>query len=183
MRAIVAGSGPSLTAIKASVPVIAVNDAVRLFPNAMTTYAADPDWWRVNHALVPAGVGRVSCAGEHVSPDERRELGALGVKLVNLEHGPCSGYGAISLAADVLGYRDLALVGFEMRGTHFFGRHAAPLRDIDSYHLFLPDFDRFARRLHAAGVRVVNCTPGSALTAFPCSTIENFLSLSPTAIR
>lgn len=87
-----------------------------------------------------------------------------------------SGFTAINLAIR-FGAERLLLVGFDVRvdrGLHWHGVHDRRLNN--------PDEDRTARwrrilddaalHLAAAGVEVINCSPISALTAYPKLTLE-----------
>lgn len=84
-----------------------------------------------------------------------------------------TGTSAINLAYH-FGATEVVLLGYDMRGKHFC-KH--PLDHIPQQH-----FDRHMRPLAALaadcvakGVRVVNCSPGSAVTAFEAQPLEAFL--------
>lgn len=79
------------------------------------------------------------------------------------------------------GVRKIAMVGFDMRvdlGLHFFGRHVRPLNNPsrDSVRKWRARLDGEAPRLAAAGIEVINCSPISALTAFPKMTLAQALA-------
>jgi hypothetical protein len=78
--------------------------------------------------------------------------------------GGNSGYQALHVAIQS-GAKRILLLGFDMGGTHFFGRHVAPLRNTPQ-HAFANWIGRFPA-LAGNGAEIINCTPGSALKCFP----------------
>lgn len=92
-----------------------------------------------------------------------------------LHAGRNSGYQAINLAV-LLGYTTLLLVGYDMRKVderpHFFGNYPQPILDRESpYHDWIPIF----RTIKCEGFSVINCTPDSALDAFPTGSLGDYL--------
>jgi hypothetical protein len=80
--------------------------------------------------------------------------------------------------AKLLGYSLVLLVGFDMRPDaagrrHFFGEYPQPrLAKASPYAQWIP---RFRTITTGPAFRVVNCTPGSALDAFPAGRLEDFV--------
>lgn len=175
---VIAATGPSLCrAIAervASYPVVAVNDAWRLFPHAVL-YASDFTWWRRHADELRTFAGRkLTCPADVNGPADIAALAGWGVEILPIEAGQCSGYGAIR-AALYLGFKRLLLAGFDMRAVngkrHFFGDHEG-LRNTSDFSFALPDFERLAAHM-PEGVTVTNCTPDSALRAFPFAKLED----------
>ncbi len=176
----VIATGPSLTLEQAEqvrhMPAVAVNDAWRVAPWAEVRYAADAGWWHANPQAVefdglricaqqnaPAGVSVIRVSGIHgFDPDPHF-----------VRSGGNSGYQAIHVAIHA-GATRILLLGFDMRGTHFFGLHQPPLRNTTP-ETFRRWVGRFAA-LRDRGAEIVNCTPGSALTAFPMMDIREALA-------
>jgi hypothetical protein len=177
-------TGPSLTAAdvdycRGRARVIAINDAVRLAPWADALYACDAVWWKW-HAGVPTFTGpkwsledRAWASHAARYPDVQRlaNTGRMGLERVptGLRSGRNSGYQAINLAVHY-GAARILLLGYDMqpgRGgkNHFFGEH--PIRRASPYPLFRQHFESLKQPLAAAGIVVLNCTPGSALATFP----------------
>lgn len=191
----VAASGPSLTesvarkVAESGRPVIAVNDAWRRVPGAAMLYACDAAWWR-HHRGAPGFAGeKWSSQGVSGSThnDKRTEAAAFGLTLVEgrpgagfsldqgaIHYGDNSGFQAVNLAI-LLGARRIVLVGFDMHGSHFFGRHPAPLRNSSSFAGFIEHFRRAAKAL-PPGLEILNATPGSALDAFPKVSLDDALA-------
>lgn len=185
-RCIVAASGPSLTPSVADLcrgeRVIAVNDAYRLLPFADVLYACDREWWEghkgcpdfagekwTSHSLAPKN-DKTAIAdkfGLHVIAGEDRDGFSLDPARVHYGHN--SGFQAVNLAI-LFGASTIILAGFDMRAIdgkhHFFGNHKAPLRASAPFGLWIAKFATAAKMLGGTP-RIVNATPGSALTCFP----------------
>lgn len=93
--------------------------------------------------------------------------------------GSNSGFGAVQLSL-WMGARQVYLIGFDMHadnGTHFHSGYgeASPESQREKYASFRLEMERFAPRWAAAGVGVVNLTPGSALKCFPFKKLDDVL--------
>lgn len=84
-----------------------------------------------------------------------------------------SGTSAINLAWH-FGATEIILLGYDMRGRHFCPH---PLGHIpqDHFDRHMGPLDALAKDCRAKGVRVVNCSPISAVTAFEKQPLEAFL--------
>lgn len=154
---------------EAGLPAIGVNDAYRLAPWVDILYAADARWW-AHHAEGVRALSAIKvCAQTEVRVEgvvSIKQTGIFGFDAhpARVRTGGNSGYQAVHVAIHT-GAARILLFGFDMHGTHFFGRHPAPLRN--------PDADSLARwverfaALNGRGAEIINCTPGSALDAFP----------------
>jgi hypothetical protein len=96
-----------------------------------------------------------------------------------IHYGSNSGFQAINLAI-LLGATTIVLVGFDMHGReHFFGKHPAPLGQLDDRR---PGFERYVHHFVTAAkrlpshIRILNCTPGSALTCFAMRALDDALA-------
>jgi hypothetical protein len=185
---IVAGSGPSLESV-CSDNVIAVNDAYRLCPNARILYAADVAWWE-KHEGCPAFKGeKWTCTSSSQEYGIRQGLAKrFGIKIIAgrkghgfsldpsyVHYGGNGGFQAVNLALH-RGANPVVLVGFDMRGEHFFGKHEQPLRQTRP-HAFDGWCKQFAKaaEMLPKNIRIFNATPDSALTCFPMMTLEEAL--------
>ncbi len=157
----VLATGPSMTAevagaVRGRCKVMAISDAHRLAPWADAMASTDKAWWREHpEALEFEGRKFTTAVVE-------------GVEKVEFE-GPIttgSNSGLLGCHAAIkLGATKLLLCGFDLRGSHFFGAHPAPLKNTSAsrFEAFKLQFKYFRPR----GVEIVNCTPNSALDAYP----------------
>lgn len=174
-------TGPSLTLAdvdfcRGKAGVIAVKNAYDLAPWADVVYGAGVDstnWWGKNGARVAA-----AHQGLRFTLDRKATAWASLLKIGQplglstapdtLNTGQNSGYQAINLAA-LLGAATIVLLGYDMKPDgdrhHFFGAH--PTGNKPVYRDFLPHFRTLVAPLTALGIRVINCTPGSAIECFP----------------
>lgn len=176
--------------------VIAVNDAYLLAPWADLHYAADAKWhqWHAAGVAKPAigltadqvrerwqNFAGVKCsaqshedAPEHVHLMRNTHHPAHGLGLSRdpgaLVSGRNSGFQAFNLAV-LSGAKLLLLLGFDGAlgkdgATHWHGGHPRP-----PHHRVYSEFRRAMsaaeRDVEAMGVRVLNCSPGSAIDSWP----------------
>jgi hypothetical protein len=176
------GTGPSLSGADVQrvqgQRVIAINNAYQLAPWADVLYACDVKWWRWHHGA-PTFAGRKymlqpSCAA-YPEVQALRNTGPAGLETdpSGLRTGHNSGYQAINLAVH-LGARRIVLLGYDMQGDHFFGRH--PDQSKPPFHRCLPVFATLLDPLAALGVTVFNCTRRTALTCFPQPALEDVIA-------
>ena len=152
--------GPSAsTELASKLPadkLCAVGSAWELASGAKILVATDAAWWRKNpdaHRLPATKFsGTPSPYARHFSSI----------------FGPGVNSGVLALEVVVsLGIRKIALFGFDQHGTHFFGPYTNGLRNTTPAQraAHLQQFRSWARSNQR--VEVFNCTPGSALDAFP----------------
>lgn len=186
---VILATGPSLTQADVDrccgrARVIAVNDAYKLAPWADALYACDSRWWHW-HKGVPHFHGQkysldVRAKQKWPQISVLQNMGEAGLELRSngLRTGKNSGYQAINLAVH-LGARTILLLGYDMRAgrqgqSHFFGEH--PLRTPPPFKDLIPKFASLVQPLLALGIRVVNCTRESALSAFDRMDLETALA-------
>jgi hypothetical protein len=74
------------------------------------------------------------------------------------------------------------MLGFDNKGTHFFGPHEAPLKNTQPHRFktFAAQFGHLANRFKMERIEVLNCTPDTALDKFPIAILAEGLEwLSP----
>jgi hypothetical protein len=161
--------------------VIAINDGYRKAPAADVLYFCDDKWWTWHHKALASWGGLIVRleGGKHDFGDKRikvmRNYGREGFCDIRdgLMTGRNSGFQALNLAAH-LGAKRIVLLGYDMRAelggrvpkTHWFGDHPGGTSP-DVYNQMRPLFATIAAPLADRGIEVFNCSPGSALTAFP----------------
>ncbi len=195
--------GPSLRgydpiALSGRVRIIAINDSWRLCPWAEVLYFSDREWWdeqsRLNRHSVTKSINFMGMvysgfwvAGNtefdiHPYVHSLRLAGQRGLSSDRrtLRHGSNSGYQAINLAY-LYGASRIILLGYDMHvdptRSHWHDetrpRNFQQLCDLS----FLPHFQTLVEPLAAAGVEVINSTPGSALKCWPYLPVEEAIKL------
>lgn len=134
---------------------IAVSNAYILAPWADALVSNDQAWWK-EHPDAMNFAGRKFC-GMAFRGAERLHWAPIWGTSCN------SGLQGMRVAYEIFNATRLLLLGFDMRGAHFFGRHPSPLRNTtpQQFAKHIAQFDRWR------GCEVINCTPGSALKRFP----------------
>lgn len=161
-------------------PSIAINNTFKLAPFASMIYAADKEWW-----LHPSNAEVFSLTGMLVSVSQvndkvlrLRNTGKNGYdpEPHSVRTGGNSGYQALHIAISA-GAKRVLLVGYNMGGPHWHGRHLPGLRESPQEHYgrFRQSFDTIVKPAADLGVEVLNCTPGTALKAFPLRCLEDEL--------
>lgn len=165
---VILATGPSMSRTVADsvrdrcAGVVAVSDAYRLAPWADALAATDEAWWRAHpDAFQFEGLKFTGAPAWRPVPGVTR--------LPASTSGTNSGLLGCQVA-HALGAERILLCGFDMRGDHFFGRHASPLTNTspERFVALRNQFSSWAPR----GVEIINCTPGSALRAYPQLPLE-----------
>lgn len=142
--------------------VVAVSDAYKLAPWADALVSNDGNWWN-HHKDAMNFAGRKFCGTHYKQLERLIPDGSFG-------GGTNSGLQGMR-AAQIMGATKILLLGFDMRGTHYFGKHPEPLRNTTA--------NRFKVHIHQfskwKGCLAINCTPNSALTRFPFMDIREAL--------
>lgn len=103
----------------------------------------------------------------------------LSLDPLRIHQGSNSGYQALNLAV-LFGAIRILLIGFDMKLSetgrrHWFGNHPGKMNKASHYDQFIRAFYTTTADLKRAGVEVLNCTPGSALDAFPIAKLEDVI--------
>lgn len=175
------GTGPSLTPADVTLcreraRVIAINDAYQVAPWADALYAADESWWNSHQGAKDfAGLKYTIEPQRRVWPGlqvlENTGPHGLDGRPTSLRTGFNSGYQAIHLAVH-FGARRILLLGYDLRGGHFYAAKPAGDRKFAGW---LKAYATLVEPLKAAGVEVLNCTPDSALRCFPMASLPDAL--------
>lgn len=161
--------GPSATreqaelARSAGLSVGVVGNAFQLAPWAEFIAATDMMWWR-KYPEAKDLTGR-KFSMHQVSGVERRRV---------TPHGPVCNSGLLAIdCARHLGASRILLMGYDMHGTHFFGKYENGLSNttLEKRRMHLKQYANWAKS--HPGIEVINCTEGSALTCFPMARLED----------
>jgi hypothetical protein len=162
--------GPSATAEQAEavhaarIPLGVISSAYPLAPHAAFIAATDSKWWRAYPDALK-------------SPAKKFTMHSVrGVEHVRIRGFNAANSGVLGLeVAKRQGATRILLLGFDMHGTHFFGRYTNGLTNTveKRRRIHLQQYLAWSRRNPA--VEVINCTPGSALECFPRADVNEFL--------
>lgn len=152
--------------------VIAVSDAYILAPWADALVSQDKAWWRYHtDALEFQGRKFIGVPPDNVHGVEQADCTGI------ISSGTNSGLLGCHVAVSAFKATRILLLGLDLQGSHFFGKHPEPLKNTKSAR-FEVMRKQFAEWPHA-GVEVVNCTSGSSLTCFPFGDLDACLAGSP----
>ncbi len=165
--AVIVASGPSavlapLEGIRGRAKVIAVNESWKLVPWADILFGCDSAWWLHNRG-VPEFKGQRLTA----SPMAAKKFG---IDLF-FSIGNNSGMRSIYLA-ERMGAETILLVGFDMhaaKGIHWHPPYSKALRNPGKAEIAIwcKEMERVGKIFARKPIRIINCTPGSALKCFP----------------
>jgi len=155
----VIATGPSLTKedveyVRRRSHVIAVSNSYNLAPWGDALVSCDAAWWNNNPDAY-------DFPGLKFCKNNIGSARSLPLHL-GLPAACNSGLAAMYLAKD-MGAKKILLLGFDMHGSHYFGKHPEPLKNT-SHKTFQIHINQFKRW---SSPDVINCTPGSSLTKFP----------------
>ena len=151
-------------------------------------YGCDGPWWKHRNGL-PEFKGLKACFGgndlagykdiRRISIDRRKdEILLQHVGLVG--SGGNSGFQALNLAVQ-FGAKRILLIGFDMSlsgGVHWYGPNkwqGANNPNDSNFKRWIDAFHGSASLLESMGIKVINCSPFSALQCFPKMSIEDAL--------
>jgi len=174
--------------------VIAVNNAYSKLPNAQVLYCTDPPWIQDHYedlkkfdGLIYQGVLRLNIPAKIDLVDKQWHLtGVQGLETKEgcMRHGSNSTYAAINMAAVHLGFKQIYLLGIDMRwakrnikSSSHWHSDDRPHKRIDGeavYSKMRDAYKTIVKPLQEMGVNVTNITPknGSNLDTFETLTFE-----------
>lgn len=204
MRAILAGTGPSLTPdviarVRASgLPVFGCNNTYQLF-DLHQHLACNPEWWDYYHPRDE----RLRAMADRCWTWDRPTAQKYGINYIEgrwgdnlstdpayIHYGHSSGYQLLGIAYHA-GVREFILIGWDMRyhggysgfaqrpgsGRHWFGEYPPELQHWTKFNIGpggeLLGLLACYRTIDCAGlgIRIINCSPGSALDFFETAEI------------
>lgn len=192
--AVILAGGPSLSCkefryvaratLDGRCKTIAVNDAIFLAWWADWLHGCDIKWWMWHRESVTKFTGikttltetvplawGVNFLGNASHGDENR--GGYTDKPDVLHAGGNGGFQAIQCAMKA-GATRILLLGFDMKGTHWFGEHPDRIQS-DHAGTMLPWFDTLVEPARQRGIEIINCTPGSLIECFPRARVQDIL--------
>lgn len=146
-------------------------------PWADVLFASDAKWWREYRARAMAFAGLKITSQNGLNWDELHCLAfspraPFDERPTHIVSGGNSGYQAVHIAAH-FGATRILLFGFDMREAappgggqprrHYFGNHPPPCNSKGRFDRWIRNFVSLATYLDTRRVKLINCTPGSAL--------------------
>jgi hypothetical protein len=176
---IICASGESLTPedvefVRGKGSVIVINNTYQLAPWADILYSCDAAWWRLTPEAQSFKGRKISIMCKEVETWPHAMRPGLGKDKINtggINTGGNSGYQAINLAY-LLGAKKIVLLGFDMHGTHWHGRHKKGLSNIHMFEEWIKNFTQLAQDLKDEGVEVINATRRTKLFCFRREPLE-----------
>jgi hypothetical protein len=196
-------TGPSLTQAQLEVlrargwPIYCCNDAIRWCPDAALLHGCNYGWWQHRWHEVRD----LPCEKWTTNRQAADEFGINWIAEVNrrglstdpavLHHGHSSGYQVLGMAHRA-GAARVVLLGYDLRFApdydgraraigsqprHFFGEYEPALQHWPSVHVrngvHVELLDLYQSVAEQGLVEVINCSPGSASTAFPVMDVRD----------
>lgn len=167
----VLATGPSMCqaladSVRGRCYVVAVSDSYRLAPWADAIASSDIAWWRQHPQAMGLPGVKFTAAPTWQGADQL-------ARVPEAVSGTNSGLLGLMVAVR-MGAKRVLLLGLDLRGDHFFGRHPEPLKNPDDHRfaVFCRQFEAYRPR----GVEILNCTPGSALDVYPRADLADCLA-------
>jgi hypothetical protein len=162
--------------------VIAVKHGVLLRPDADVMFVSDDRTGDRNRALIETFDGEdLVCRGRSCPDQPHAKHLARTATHDRLSDDPGvvagldGGTSAINLAY-LRGASEIVLLGYDMRGGRWYdGPHHQSSPKPADFARHLATLPAIAQDAHAKGLRIVNCSPGSAATMFESQPLEVFL--------
>lgn len=197
---IIAATGPSLgpeliaEVIASGLPVIAISDNYRCFPDAVLLYSPDYLWWKYHIGNIRGKFkGRLVTIDPEVSKEfpevelipcvdwQQMRPGLSGVQGA-ITQGASSGYQALHIAYNEGAWQRYLLVGYDYGASgrgHWFGDHPAEINPgvPSDFQTMLAALEVLAQDMGKQGAKVVNCTPTTAVKCFQRLALEDALKL------
>lgn len=189
-RCFILCNGESIRAQRQLIPqlkgrIIAIKEAVRLRPDADVLFICGESTDVIAAPLFPIFKGKYVLARNKILPSYPDYVKRLSrtkdhTRLCELPDHVC-GYDAGTSAINIayhFGATEIVLLGMDMKGDRWCnGEHWHPMPNIPADHharhsSVLPDI---AKDAQAKGIRIVNCSPISAVTCFERRRLEEFL--------
>lgn len=187
-RCFVIAGGESVKAQEHLIPrlkgrIIAIKQAVALRPDADVMFIAGKDDGKVCAPFFPVFQGTYIVArGPYQDVPARTKVLRRTADASRLSHDPSqvagldAGTSAINLAF-LFGAVEIVLLGYDMRGGRWLNgryKHHLPYPPQRHFDLHMAALPSFAADLKAAGIRVVNASPISAVEVFEKCPLEEF---------
>ena len=150
-------------------PLGVISNAYQLAPWARFVAATDAKWWRTYPEAKAVGVSYTMHTVKDCHKIRIPQQGIVNSGVLGLE------------CAKRHGATTILLCGFDMHGTHFFGKYENGLSNTTDKkrEVHLRQYAQWGKA--NPGISVINLTSGSALKCFPTASLDDFCSHFPVA--
>jgi hypothetical protein len=188
VRFYVVGGGPSIADLDVEKlrhkNIIVTNNAYQLVPWAQYLYFMDAGpntFYDIHKDKLHTFKGQIVTTAHQLSGHKEfiyLPQGKYSLEMDSMHRGSNSGQGAIQLAAK-LGAKEIILLGFDMRKVdgknNYHNEHKQRVRDNLYETDHIPKTETLKPFLDSHGIKVINCTPNSALKCFPIEPLEEWI--------
>ena len=143
--------------------VIVINNTYKLAPWADILWGCDQIWWKLTPDAMNFKGQKHSLEYKKVITHQSKYGDGLGLDLIHC--GGNAGYQCINYAY-LQGAKEIVLLGFDMHGEHWHGKHKTGLSNIHDFKKWIENFKQLAIDLKERNIKVINCTPKTKLKWF-----------------
>lgn len=168
--------------------IVTINNSFKKIPDAAICYAGDFIWWQHNHEIVRSHTMSACWTGNKKAAIDYKlnfiecRLSGVGLGTRWIVHGGNSGYQALNLAI-IWGANPIILLGYDCRygingERHHYEDHPKHFgANADGIKSWLHHFELGAKALEqlTSPPRVINCSPGSAITGFERGDLQDWV--------
>jgi hypothetical protein len=181
-RCFILGGGASLTAeiaerVRGHGKTIVLNSTARIAPWADALFFHDYPWFRDHRPVVDTFAGMVITSSERAVKYKTWYEKTWARPPIVQAKPLSSGHHAVDIAV-ALGCKSIVLLGYDCRLVDGRSHNHGDYNDGKgrAYPVFLPMWKEYPARVAAAGVTVLNATPGSAIEVFPTVSLDEVLA-------
>ena len=175
MDAVIIASGPSLTKdqvdyCKDKAFTAVINNSYQIAPWADLLYACDEEWWdyyRPDFKGLKYTINESAAAKYNLNLIKHDNKIRFSTDKDVIATNGNSGFQAINLIYH-FGYRNIYLLGFDYKNTsqHWHGRHPGAMDKFPNMNIWVHKMIEAKPLMDAAGLKIINCSPDSAIQCF-----------------
>lgn len=169
---------------------IVINTTFRRAPWADILYACDGRWWEAideKTGITYYEEARDAFKGQFWTQEKptadkydlkwvrSQRAPGLSKKSDIIHQGNSGGFQAINLAYNA-GVSEIILLGYDCRGGHWHGNHPTKIHTVLPYKTWINEYRVLAVDLALAKVKVINCSPNTALPHFEKGRLDEVLA-------
>lgn len=162
--------------------IIAINNAYTVCPQSDVIWGGDARFWdwHYNDIWINETSRFLTISSDAAEKYNIEYVASKSGMFLNFDperpirQGYNSSFAALNWAI-LQGAKDIIFLGLDCKPgkdkTHFFGEH--PIAHRSPYHLFIQAFEAAAKQLINTDIKIINCSPDSAVTCFEKKSISD----------